>query len=56
MKEKLDVKNMTDEELRKNLITSDFRGRDFKTACLEEIIYRTQLKLTNQLNETKKGD
>ena len=44
MKDK-DIKILSDEELERNLITSDFRGRDFKKQCLEEIKRRERNKV-----------
>lgn len=35
------VKEMTEEELRKQLITLDGAGKDFKEQCLNELLDRT---------------
>lgn len=38
----LEVEKLSDDQLRANLITLDFRGKDFKTLCLEELIRRVE--------------
>ena len=35
-----DVKGMSEADLKRNLITCDFRGRDFKQLCLDELLHR----------------
>jgi hypothetical protein len=37
----LDPKTLTDDELRKHLITADYLGKEWKEKCLQEIIDRT---------------
>lgn len=39
-----DTVQMTDDELRDQLITSDFGGKDVKSACLNELLKRSTLK------------
>lgn len=38
----LEVEKLSDEQLRRNLITLDFRGKEFKSLCLEELIRRIE--------------
>ena len=37
-----DVKKLTDADLERNLVTCDFRGRQFKKACLDELLLRAR--------------
>lgn len=39
-----DVKDKTDEELRRNLLTCDYRGVVYKGLCLEELLRRERDK------------
>lgn len=44
----LEVEKLSDADLRANLITLDFRGKEFKNLCLEELIRRIEsYKLEN---------
>ena len=36
----LDLSKLTDDELRKYLITADYLGKEHKEACLDELIER----------------
>lgn len=38
-----DVKHLSEDQLRANLITLDYRGKEFKTLALNELIRRSQL-------------
>jgi hypothetical protein len=37
-----DPKTLTDEELRKQLITADYGGKEWKEKCLNELIDRAE--------------
>lgn len=45
-----EIIKMTDDELRNNLITCDYRGKEFKEKVLAEILRRNQGKDTELLN------
>lgn len=36
----LNVEELSDEELKRNLITNDYKGQEYKAACLQELIDR----------------
>ena len=36
----MDLSNLSDEELKANLLTLDYKGREYKEACLQELINR----------------
>ena len=47
----LDPETLTDDELRKQLITSDYLGKEHKEACLNELIFRTREIIYNNLKD-----
>ena len=36
------VKEMSNEDLERNLITLDYRGKEFKKLCLDELVLRVK--------------
>jgi hypothetical protein len=46
----LDPKTLTDDELRKHLITADYLGKAWKEKCLEEVLKRN-LTFSNWLKK-----
>jgi len=38
------IEEMSDEQLKAELITDDFHGREFKEKCLEELIDRVEVR------------
>ena len=43
----MDLSHLSLEELRKNLITADYRGMEYKEACLAELISRVKGESNN---------
>jgi hypothetical protein len=41
----LDQKTLTDDELRKHLITSDYLGKEWKEKCLDELLVRLAIDI-----------
>lgn len=40
----LEIQRLSDDDLKKNLITLDFRGKEFKDFCLQEFARRMENK------------
>ena len=51
MSDQPDVTTMSDEDLRRNLITLDYRGREFKTRALDELLLRATGEMYSVLTE-----
>jgi len=52
MEDKLDIANMADEELRKLLITLDYKGKVVKAEALAELEARGAKRIANRVKES----
>lgn len=47
-------KTLSNEEMRKNLLTSDYKGVAYKKECLEELLERERIKTITIISQENK--
>jgi hypothetical protein len=47
-----DPSQLTDKQLKDQLITSDYGGKEYKQKCLTELLNRTESQVLNSLKES----